>query len=113
MQRSLYIAYFTGAHGNSVGLFYMDSTAISGVDVGGIKYDGQLRENDDGSREGLVRFTLADQQNLITGVVGTPQPQEIQVFLKLPKNFDDGQIVRIETPVGVVNAKFEKLKDLP
>jgi len=32
---------------------------------------------------------------------------------ELPSDFANGQTISIETPLGPVNAKFEKLKDIP
>lgn len=33
--------------------------------------------------------------------------------LVLPAGFDDGRVVTIETPAGPINARFEKVKELP
>jgi hypothetical protein len=35
------------------------------------------------------------------------------VKLNLPPNFADGRVITIDTPLGPVNAKFEKVKDIP
>ena len=40
------------------------------------------------------------------------EPQRIPVQFDLPNNFADGQIITIETPLGPLNAKFQKIRGL-
>lgn len=113
MQKALYAAYFTGNHGNSIGLFYIDDANLLGIDVGGMKYDGRLEINEGGGLSGVVQFVMPAEAQLVTGVAGRGTPTKIQVPLKLPQNFDDGRVLRIDTPVGAVNVRFEKIRELP
>jgi hypothetical protein len=112
MDKSLYIAYVSGAVGSTVVLYYIGNGIIAGVDVSGMKYDGAYRIEDDGSYEGNLIYTIPRGVLLITGQL-TTEEQKIELPFILPKKFWDGQVVRIDSPVGPVNAKFEKLKDLP
>ena len=114
MKPAIYVAYFTALTGQSVGLFYIGSGIISGVDVGGIQYDGNYTvDSTDGSLHGMVTFVLPPNIPLITGVVGGSMPTRIPVELNLPADFGDGKTVTISTPTGPVNARFEKTKELP
>lgn len=109
----LYAAYFAGLNGNSLGLFYIGNDVIAGVDVGGSHFDGRLTPSEDGGLEGLLEFEPGGDQKLITGVAVDAIPKKIPVKIKLPSNFATGVVIRIETPIGPLNARFEKLKDLP
>lgn len=111
MTMAIYAAYFTGAIGVSLGLFIVGDGIISGVDAGGIKYDGTLTTMEDQSLKGAVRFTLSPGQQLITGAIAASL-QDFIVPLHLPTHFADGAIVEIQTPLGPVNARFEKLRDI-
>lgn len=113
MAKSLYVAYFTGAAGSALGLFYIGDGVIAGADAGGLKYDGTLTERADGSFEGVVQFEVPPGTPLITGLAASA-PQKIAASVALPKGFDDGKTVTlIHTPAGPVNARFERLRELP
>jgi hypothetical protein len=113
LPKALYAAYFSGSAGSSMGLFFIGDGIIAGIDVGTVSYDGSYAVNaSNGSLEGLVEFTIPANGSLITGVSGGDQPIKIPVRLNLPANFDDGQIILIETPAGPVNARFERIKVL-
>lgn len=113
MAKRLYAAYFTGAAGNALGVFYIGDGIIAGADAGGLKYDGTLTERADGSLEGVVQFEVPSDTQLITGLEASG-PQKIATPVSLPRGFDDGVTVTlINTPVGPVNARFERLRELP
>jgi hypothetical protein len=113
MAKALYVAYFTGVAGQSIGLFYIGDGALVGVDVGTMQYDGSYQTTPDGSLEGIVEYILPAGVSLITGAPAGTAPTKVAVKLMLPANFADGRVIMIETPLGPVNAKFEKVKDLP
>lgn len=97
MNKALYIVYFSGTAGQGIGLFYIGAGLIAGIDTGAMRYEGSFSVNADGSLEGTVEF----------------EPQRASVKIYLPANFADGRIIEIETPLGKVNARFEKLKEIP
>ncbi len=76
-----------------------------------MKYDGVYRIESDGSYEGILTYVIPKSVLLVTGNSNSEE-QRIEAPFKLPPEFWNGQIIRIETPLGVVNARFEKLKDL-
>jgi hypothetical protein len=110
--KTLYIAYMTGSTGSSIGLYYIGDGQIAGIDVGGMKYEGIYRIESDGSYDGILSYTVPISTQLITGTA-TAEEKRIEAPIKLPPEFWNGQIVRIDTPLGAVNARFEKLKELP
>lgn len=111
--RALYAAYLSGASGNSLALFYIGDGVIAGVDVGGITYDGHVTYEADGALQGSVSFTAPAGTPLITGISGPTIPASVSIPISLPAGFADGRITRIETPLGPLNARFEKIRDLP
>ncbi len=112
MTKALYVAYLTGVAGQSIGLFYIGEGVLAGVDVATMQYGGSYTTNPDGSLEGVVEYVLPAGVSLITGAPAGVAPTRISTNLKLPAGFADGRVVTIETPLGPVNAKFEKLKDI-
>ncbi len=113
MAKAIYLAYLSAATGNNIGMFCIGEGIITGADFGGLLYDGNYQLSSDASRlDGVVKFTLRPGTQLITGAVGGPEPVEISVPLSLPIDFANGQTVSIPTPVGPLNARFEKLRDL-
>jgi hypothetical protein len=111
--KALYNAYLTGVAGQSIGLFYIGDGLLIGIDVGTMQYEGSYTTLEDGSMQGTVEYVLPAGVPLITGAPAGTAPTRITVSLNLPANFDDGRVVTIETPLGPVNAKFEKVKDIP
>ena len=113
MRAALYAAYLTGTAGQSIGLFYIGDGILAGIDVGTMKYDGAYTTNPDGSLEGAIEYIIPAGGPLITGGTPSVSTARITVPLKLPVGFDDGRVITINTPLGPVNARFEKVKDLP
>jgi hypothetical protein len=113
MAKALYVAYLTGVAGQSLGLFYIGDGVLAGIDVGTMQYDGAYTTKPDGSLEGAVEYVLPAGVSMITGAPAAVAPTRVSTKLTLPAGFDDGRVITIETPLGPVNAKFEKLKDIP
>jgi hypothetical protein len=113
MAKALYVAYFTGVAGQSIGLFYIGDGLLIGIDVATMQYEGDYTTKPDGSMEGAVEYVLPAGVSLITGAPAGVAPTRITTALNFPANFDDGRVITIETPLGPVNARFEKLKDIP
>jgi len=112
--RALYAAYFSGASGKSIALFYIGDGVIAGVDTGGVTYDGPVTiDETDGSLQGAVNFTVPAGIPMITGISGPTDPTVLSIPISLPATFADGRVTRIETTFGPLNARFEKIRDLP
>ena len=108
-----YVVYMTGRAGTSVLMLVIKDGTLVGADVGGIKYDGTLLAKPDGSGFTVsVVYVIPAGAGLITGAPPPAAPQRIPLQFELPNSFADGRVVTIETPLGPVNAKFERLRDL-
>jgi hypothetical protein len=107
-----FAGYLTGRAGMSVILFAVKDGRLIGVDMGGIKYDGQIRAKADGIGFSCrVSYTMLPGIPLITGAGPMATPTEITLNFDLPLNFAEGIVIGIETPTGPLNAKFTKLRD--
>jgi hypothetical protein len=113
MAKQLYVAYFTGAAGSSLAMFLIGDGVIAGADAGGMKYDGIMEYSQDGSIEGVVQFIAPAGTRLITGMLANTD-QTLNAQVRLPLEFDDGRkITQIDTPAGPINARFERLREIP
>jgi len=106
-----YAAYMTGKGGVSTLLFAIKDGVVVGVDMGGMKYDGRV-EVAEPSKEWRfsVEYLIPPGVSLITGG-SVATPTRVPLEFSLPANFANGQVVRIDTPLGPVNAKVERLRD--
>ena len=113
MAKHLYVAFFTGIAGSNMGMFCIGDGVIAGADGGGLKYDGTVEAKPDGSLEGMVKFIVPAGTHLISGLTAN-QAQTLSVHVRFALGFDDGErITRIDTPAGPINARFERLRELP
>ena len=78
-----------------------------------MQYNGSYKTKRDGTLEGVVEYVLPAGASLITGAPAGVAPTRVSTKLTLPADFADGRVITIDTPLGPVNAKFEKLKDIP
>lgn len=108
-----YTAYFSGFAGNSLGMFVFKEGIVVGADAGGGRYDGEFTMTADGTHiEAQIRFTLPVGNQSITGMSAEAEPISIEVPLRLPIEFNRNDVHRIETPIGPINAKFEKIRNV-
>lgn len=113
MPKALYIVYMTASAGNSVALFCIGDGVVVGVDILGVKYEGEYTDDSQsGELRGSIDFVMPPLTHLITGQSAGFQPQKITYPIALPKDFADREFVKVETPSGPINAKFEKAKEL-
>src|SRR5690606_22487549 len=100
-----YSAYFTGVVGNSMALFAFRDGQITGVDVGGMQYDGEYKVDADKSLiSGRIVYVILPGHQLITGAAAGSEPVRIEFPLELPTGFADGRVLSLPTPSGLVNA---------
>ena len=106
-----YTAYFTGIAGQSIGMFVFIDGKIAGADAGGGRYDGTYTASEDGKHiVADVRFSMSAGGMSITGATSGAAPMSVPMKLMLPIDLQPHQVHRLETPIGPVNAKFEKIR---
>ena len=108
----IYIAYFTGAGGNGMGMFVFRDGKIAGGDTGAWVYRGTYQVDDEDMAVGEVDFEIPPGASSITGASAAGQPLSVKVPIRLPVDIDENATYRIETPHGPLNAKFRKVTDV-
>jgi hypothetical protein len=114
MVDGFYAIYYTGLAGSGFGILVFVNGIISGVDLGGIRYDGEytLPENTE-MVEGTLKMSVPAGAILVTGGVPSTEPCTLEFPLSLPSGLGDGQPVELKLPTGPVNVVFRKLRDFP
>jgi hypothetical protein len=113
MMDGFYVAYMTGNAGTSVLLFVVMQGRLIGADVGGLKYDGTIQQKPDGSGFTCsIVYVVPAGGILITGAPPQSEAVRVPLTFDLPNGFTDGRVITIQTPLGPVNAKFEKIRDV-
>ena len=108
-----YAAYMTGRAGVSMALFVLMKGKLVGVDAGGMKYDGTFEAKSDGTGYRCsVVYIVPPGRTLITGGPILSEARRVPLQFDLPINFSEGAVIGIQTPLGPINAKFEKIRDL-
>lgn len=106
-----YAAYLSGIAGNSIGMFVFKDGTVVGADGGGGRYDGEYFVTQDQKYiEASIRFMLPIGGASITGITAGSEPLTMTVPLRLPVDFNRTDVHRIETPIGPINAKLEKIR---
>lgn len=112
MIEGFYTTFFTGQMGSSVGIFTFKDGVIVGADIGGGRYDGTyVVDTRTQTVHCQVQFALQLGGQSITGAEAVNEPIKVPVALTLPATIDPKEIYRIDTAIGPVNARFEKLRD--
>mgnify|MGYP006281702571 CR=1 FL=1 len=108
----IYIAYFTGEYGTSMGLFVFIDGDVVGADLGGATYEGCLSPNEDATRlVGKIGIRMDPGGHTITGAVSDlPSAYETPVSLELPLEMVPYHA--ITTLTGPIHVRFEKKKAL-
>jgi hypothetical protein len=108
----IYAAYMTGSDGQGFGMFVFLGGVLSGADPLGVRFDGDYAEASDGSVTGTVTVTVPPDGTVIQGVSTGSSSMTYQVPLSLGADFATVPYFSLVTPLGTVNIKLEKLKDL-
>lgn len=109
----IYAAYLSGKAGNSVGIFLFKGGIVSGADIGGAIYDGQYSATEDGLHVvGTLTMDAPPNTPLITGTSSADPNSKMPIPFRFPKDINEADVYKIETPAGPVNAKFRKIRSL-
>jgi hypothetical protein len=113
VKRALYFVYATGQAGSSALMLYIGDGIVAGADAGTGRYEGTAAEKPGGGLSAVINFTIAAGQPMITGGTAPANMPPIPVTLDLPPGFDDGRTIALKTPLGPLNVRIEKIRDLP
>lgn len=106
-----YAVFMTGLSGEGYTVLVFSDGKIVGVDPLGVTFDGSL-EKVDGGFAGAVTVDAPPGGELIQGIKTGDRGLEYVVQLELPSDFLERDYVEIATPLGPVNARFKKMRDL-
>ena len=106
----IYAGYFSAVGGNGLVLFIIRQGIIAGADLTS-KYDGNYQWNEQKEEfEGSVNVRLNPGGMTIQGVPTGAQGLEYVLKLSLPLDFSQRPYITLSTPLGPVNARFEKIR---
>jgi hypothetical protein len=108
-----YSAYLSAKMGASMALLVFDRGNVAGVDAFGTSYDGTYSQSDwGGSVDANIRIFVPPNGSLLQGPAVGPNGLSYDLPVRLPPDFLDRDFLRIETPYGPVNARFQKLRGI-
>ena len=106
-----YAGFFSGAGGEGLALFIIKDGVIAGTDAGGVLFDGTYAAIESGW-SGPVKVKAPANVTLVQGVTTGPAGLEYEVPIFLPKNFLAEPYLSAQTPLGPVNFKLKRIRDV-
>ncbi|RKE53396.1 hypothetical protein C8J41_101397 [Sphingomonas sp. PP-CC-3G-468] len=107
-----YSGYMSGSEGQGFALFIFADGAIAGADPLGVKFDGTYETQNDGSLAGTVTVSVPAGGTVIQGASAGPAGIKYEVVLEFSPNTFALDFVKLETPLGPVNLRLVKLREL-
>jgi len=112
MLDGFYVGYMA-ANEYGVVLFVFKGSNIVGVDAGGVKFDGSYAQDDTTKAyRGNITVDAPPNIDLVQGVNTGANGLRYEVPFTMPETFLSAPFIKVDTPFGPVNIKFEKLRDL-
>lgn len=107
-----YRVAFTGSHGSGLGLMVLHEGAVAGADVAGALYDGLYTIDKSGDHL-FINVTMRAPAGIVPVQTGVPLlvPADLPMSITIPTNLAGGAPILINTPLGKVNAIFNKIRD--
>ena len=114
MEDAFYAMYFTGQHGSGLGLLAFVGGVVVGADVVGGRFDGTYTVDEgSGTLTGSIKMTVPANSTLVTGQAPRDQPYTVELPISMSSDLGGGQTMQLELPIGLLNVRFEKLRDFP
>jgi hypothetical protein len=107
-----YRAYMTGADGQGFAMYVFMDGRIIGADPLGVLFDGGYEVSESGELKGEVTVTVPPNGTVIQGVSSGPSGLTYKVPINFGGDLEELDFVRLETPLGPVNLKLEKVRGL-
>lgn len=107
-----YSINFRGAADWGIGMLAVHNGKVTGVDVGGVTYDGSAASTPGGNIGVSLVLNVPAGVALVQGI-SKPQPWQLPINVSVPEqSLGNGQPVAVGTPIGPVQVVFKKLRDL-
>lgn len=107
-----YAAYISGSNGNGFVMFVFSQGTLVGCDLLGVKFDGTYSEGADQQISGSVDVIVPPNGEVIQGVKAGPDGMNYSVPFTLSPDFLSAPYIALDTPLGPVNMRLEKLRGL-
>lgn len=108
----IYIAYVSGAEGQSAILFVLRAGRLTGADIGGVKYAGQYLSSE-GRLSGSLHVTYRPNSLTVTGHNTGESPAPIAIPFEIAMENIGSGYINLQTPLGMVTASIQKIQELP
>lgn len=113
LPEGFYLGYVSAENGFGIILLVFKDNKIIGADAGGIKFDGFFENNSVSDfYKGSIKVDAPPNVQLVQGINTGPDGLTYTVPIDLPKNFLNDPYVSLKTPLGALNIKLEKIRDL-
>lgn len=108
-----YQIVFAGTADQGAGIVVFEAGTISGVDAGGVKYEGAYSYNDQTDRfDATIKMSVPAGVALVQGTPPQPSPYDLSFQAALPSDLGAGTPIRFDLPLlGPVNVQFEPVKN--
>lgn len=113
MLDGFYSGFMTSASGHGLVLFVFRNGVVVGVDAGGVRFDGTYRFDEAAHQfVGQMIVSVPPNTTLIQGATSGPEGMTYEVPFNLPHDFLSQPFIPVKTPLGSVNVRLEKVRDL-
>ncbi len=106
-----YAGYFAGRAGNGLALLTLSNGKLVGVDAAGTQFDGRYELHDDTGAIALdICVSAPPGIMLVQGQSTGEEGFDYHLATEVKISVLDGAVVRIETPIGPLNMRLQKLR---
>ncbi|MDK2766854.1 MAG: hypothetical protein KYX69_03950 [Sphingomonas sp.] len=102
----------TGSEGQGFALFTFIGGRIVGSDPMGVLFDGRYDEDGEGTISGSITVTVPANGTVIQGVSTGSSEMTYATPITLAKADLEAAFFPVETPLGAVNVRLQKLRNL-
>jgi hypothetical protein len=110
--QGIYSVSYTGPLGSGIALLLFWNGAVQGADIAGATYDGSYQMVNSNEISCLLEMSIPANTYLVSGAPVSDKPYKILFPITLPFDMTEKEFVRLELPIGTVNAIFRKLKSI-
>lgn len=106
----IYAAYMSGSEGQGFAMFVFKDGVITGSDPMGVAFNGHYSCNESSDLDGEVSVDIPPNGTVIQGLSTGPTGFQYVVPISFAAADLEKAYVTLETPLGGINLKLEKLR---
>ena len=105
---------FRGERDHGVGVLVLDTLMVVGTDTTGVTYDGFYEYNPRTDKLDMaLTLTVPPGVSLGQGHPAQDRETRMEINCSLPRDLGHETPVPVDTPTGLVNVVFKKIRDFP